>query len=99
MKPSPELFVPAIWAAKIMESFVMPGEPRMISNTKLKELSDSAMGMGGLEDVRDALLELQWRRLQQNKLNGKMKKLQEHIEEVRPQKASRLRRIMSRLKF
>lgn len=99
-------FVPEVWASKIFEHYaenlVAQVSPRMIDNHKLKALTEGAADVPGLEDLADALRELQWRRLKQGQLDKKMSKLQKSIAEVRPAltgESGWLRRKMALLKF
>jgi hypothetical protein len=95
------LLIPSLWSDEILRAYegrVAP-PPRMISSHKLKALAEEAADVPQLVDIHDALRELIWRRQQQSKLDRKMSSLKKHIEEVRPQKVSYLRRAMARLKF
>jgi hypothetical protein len=99
-------FIPEVWSRKIFEHYaenlVAQVPPRMIDNHKLKALTEGAADVPGLEDLADALRELQWRRLQQGKLDKKMTRLQQTIAEVRPAMTGEsgwLRRKMALLKF
>jgi hypothetical protein len=99
-------FVPEVWASKIFEHYaenlVAQVSPRMIDNHKLKALTEGAADVPGLEDIHDALRELQWRRLQQGKLDKKMSKLTQTLQVMRPAMTGEsgwLRRKMALLKF